>query len=299
MINNRLKTSFGNVNIDRIIQTTLSEDRYGNDITTKSIGKSPGKGKAKIIAKQNGIICGIDIAIRVFKLTDSSLRAKNYLSDADTIKRGQTILEITGRKSSILKSERTALNFLTHLSGIATYTHDFVKELRGTKAVLLDTRKTLPCLRDLQKYAVTKGGGKNHRRDLSDMYLLKENHIQSAGGIDKALETAINHRKKVTSRRGSGSPLIEVEVQNIEELKSALQFEIDRIMLDNFSPAMVKKAVKITRELSKNKKRIELEVSGGITISNIRKYALTGVDYISVGALTHSAPSFDLSLIIE
>ncbi len=164
---------------------------------------------------------------------------------------------------------------------------------------MLDTRKTLPGLRDLEKYAVSKGGGDNHRRDLSDMYLLKENHIAAAGGIEKAIQAAILHRKRVTSGRKSGVPKIEIEVCNLTELKKALQFDIDRIMLDNFTPAMADKAVKISRGQLKRRKHIELEVSGGINLKNIRKYALTGVDFISVGALTHSAPSFDFSLIMD
>jgi nicotinate-nucleotide pyrophosphorylase (carboxylating) len=239
----------------------------------------------------------MDIASRAFKITDSSLKVRRHFSDGDKANNGNVLLEINGKKESILRCERTALNFMAHLSGIATFTSRFVKELKGTKTILLDTRKTLPGLRDLEKYAVTVGGGKNHRRDLSDMYLLKENHIQSAGGIADALMGAIVHRGRVTSRRIAGSPLIEVEVRNLEELRQALEFDIDRIMLDNFSPLMVKKAVNIREKL--NRKRIKLEVSGGINLSNIRKFALAGVDYISSGALTHSAPSFDLSLIIE
>ena len=283
----------------RMVKIALAEDHAHNDISTLAVGGIGKKSQAQIIARQNGILCGMPVAMIVFKTIDAGIEVRGKFSDGARVSSGDIIMETKGSASAILRGERTALNFLSHLSGIATLTDAFVNKLRGTSTKLLDTRKTMPLLRDLEKYAVLMGGGNNHRRDLSDMYLLKENHIAAAGGLKNALRATIGHRKRVTSRRRAGAPKIEVEVTGLNEFKIALEFDIDRIMLDNFTPAMVKRVVAYATKNFKSRKKIELEVSGGINLSNIRGYALTGIDYISVGALTHSAKAFDLSLKIK
>ncbi|MBD3167843.1 MAG: carboxylating nicotinate-nucleotide diphosphorylase [candidate division Zixibacteria bacterium] len=285
--------------INKIIVLALKEDRAFNDISTKAVGASSARGRAKIIARQDGILCGIDIAREAFKAVDNKLRLSGSFKDSDRLKKGDVVLEIKGSQASILMAERTALNFLSHLSGISTLTSKFVERLKSATTRLLDTRKTLPGLRDLEKYAVVAGGGENHRRGLSDMYLLKENHISAAGGVENALRKALSHRRKVTSRRKGPAPAIEIEVTGLDELKRALDFDIERIMLDNFSVSMVRKAIDLAKKARNGKKWIELEVSGGINLGSIGKYARTGVDCISVGALTHSAPAFDFSLILD
>ncbi len=284
--------------LNRMVAAALREDRAYNDISAKAVGGISRKAKFKIIAKQSGIICGLKLAEKAFKLVDSKVSVKSKLKDGSALSSGTVVLGGKGSVDGILRAERTALNFLSHMSGIATLTSKFVQKLKGTKTRLLDTRKTLPGLRDLEKYAVRMGGGCNHRRDLSDMYLLKENHIVAAGGIREALSSAIEHRKRVTSRRKSAVPPIEIEVTNLKEFETALEFDIDRIMLDNFTPAMVSRAVELSKKTGKYGK-VEIEVSGGINLKNVERFANSGVDFISVGAVTHSAPAFDLSLVIE
>jgi len=283
--------------IRKIIKSALIEDKAYNDITTKAIGHFGKRGTARIIAKQTGVISGIPIAIESFKSINKEISVLKKVKDGSRIKNNETVLIVNGDIEAILKAERTALNFLSHLSGISTLTAEFVKRLKGTRTKLLDTRKTLPGLREIEKYAVQMGGGENHRFDLSDMYLIKENHIAAAGGLENAIELVIIHRKRITSRRKFKVPQIEVEVTNLNELKIALNYDVDRIMLDNFTPQLVKKAILLVKKKKNNK--IKLEASGGMDLSNISKYAATGVDYISVGALTHSAPAFNFSLLID
>jgi len=273
--------------IQEIVKIALEEDLGKGDITSELIIPEKQKGMGFIIAKEKGIIAGLEVAKSVFKQVDPGLVFKPLVSDGDKVRPNQKVALIRGKAKSILAGERTALNFLQRLSGIATLTGEFVRKIRGTKAKILDTRKTTPGLRLLEKYAVKKGGGKNHRQGLYDMILIKDNHIEAAGSISLAIRKALRNRKGLK---------IEVETRNLEEIKEALNFKINRIMLDNFRSEDLKKAVKLIR--SKNKK-VEIEASGKVNLKNVRKIALSGVDFISVGALTHSAKALDFSLLLK
>ena len=270
--------------IKEIISLALEEDIGTGDITTEYLDLAKKQTSAFIICKEGGILCGLDIAFQVFRQVDESLRCIAYKKDGDIVKRGETIAKIEGYSSSILQAERVSLNFLQRLSGIATLTWICVNTMLPHKAKLLDTRKTTPLLRGLEKYAVRVGGGYNHRFGLYDMILIKENHIFAAGSITAAVELV---RRRNTSYR------IEVEVTNMKEYKEAAKCYVDRIMLDNMKPEAVKKIV------TRNAGRIELEVSGGIKINNIKEYAATGVDYISVGGITTENRSLDISLLFK
>ena len=273
--------------IQEIVKIALEEDLGKGDITSELIIPEKQKGMGFIIAKEKGIIAGLEVAKSVFKQVDPGLVFKPLVSDGDKVRPNQKVALIRGKAKSILAGERTALNFLQRLSGIATLTGEFVRRIRGTRAKILDTRKTTPGLRLLEKYAVKKGGGKNHRQGLYDMILIKDNHIEAAGSISLAIRKALRNRKGLK---------IEVETRNLEEIKEALNFKINRIMLDNFRSEDLKKAVKLIR--SKNKK-VEIEASGKVNLKNVRKIALSGVDFISVGALTHSAKALDFSLLLK
>lgn len=268
---------------DNIIKTALLEDINYLDTTTDYLIDEEQEDTAKFLAKSDGVLCGIEIALRVFEiLQPTGFEAKVYKKDGDVLKKGDIIAEIHGKTRTILKGERTALNLIQHMSGIATATHNAVEIVKGTNASIADTRKTLPGLRALQKYAVTVGGGRNHRYNLSDAAMLKDNHIDAGGGIANAvakLKTKLGHMTK-----------IELEVRNLDELRQALEADVDVIMLDNMSPALMKEVVEIT-----NGKAL-LEASGGITDETLREIAETGVDIISMGALTHSVKAFDISL---
>jgi len=239
----------------------------------------------EIRSKQDGIIAGLPIAAFIFLLTDPTAEIIPHIKDGSPIKPGEIILTVSGNGRKLLTAERTALNYLCHLSGVATLTRKFVDQVEGTKAKLLDTRKTIPGLRKFDKYAVLMGGGNNHRMGLFDMVLIKDNHIDGAGGINPAV-------KQVREKFGNKYP-IEVEVKDLQELEIALNLNVDRIMLDNMSIIMMKEAVEITAG------RIPLEASGNVSLQTIKQIAESGVDYISVGALTHSAPTFDLSMRIK
>ncbi|HID92833.1 MAG TPA: carboxylating nicotinate-nucleotide diphosphorylase [bacterium (Candidatus Stahlbacteria)] len=271
--------------LSAIVKRALKEDIGKGDVTTNSVIPKDSKGKAVIVAKKDGVLAGMDVACEVFKILDPQIKFNKFLNDGDKFKNGMKLLEIYGSLRAILTGERTALNFLTHLSGIATLTSHFVEKVRGTKAKILDTRKTIPGLRELAKYAVKMGGGENHRFGLHDAVLIKDNHIAVAGGIREAVE-----RLRKSSIDSRFSSFIEVEVENLFQLKEALSCDVDRIMLDNMNVEDIKKAVEITNG------RAELEVSGGVNLDNVRKIAETGVDYISVGSITHSAKSIDMSL---
>ena len=268
---------------DNIIKTALLEDINYLDTTTDYLIDEEQEDTAKFLAKSDGVLCGIEIALRVFEiLQPTGFEAKVYKKDGDVLKKGDIIAEIHGKTRTILKGERTALNLIQHMSGIATATHNAVEIVKGTNASIADTRKTLPGLRALQKYAVTVGGGRNHRYNLSDAAMLKDNRIDAGGGIANAvakLKTKLGHMTK-----------IELEVRNLDELRQALEADVDVIMLDNMRPALMKEAVEIT-----NGKAL-LEASGGITDETLREIAETGVDIISMGALTHSVKAFDISL---
>jgi len=273
--------------IDKIIDTALTEDIGSGDITTEAIFNKYKSTSAVIIAKEDGILAGIDVAERVFKKVDPDVNFKILVSDSENIYRGLNVVRINGDVRSILKAERTALNFLGRMSGIATLTYEFVKRIEGTKVKILDTRKTAPVLRILEKYAVNAGGGYSHRMGLYDMFLIKDNHIKAAGGLDKAIKRVIEFRKE---KRKNFK--IEAEAENIEQVRTALSEGVDRIMLDNMNLGMIKKAVEIT------KGKVEIEVSGNVNLNNVSPIASSGVDYISIGGITHSAKIIDFSLSI-
>ena len=273
--------------IDKIIDTALTEDIGSGDITTEAIFNKYKSTSAVIIAKEDGILAGIDVAERVFKKVDPDVNFKILVSDSENICRGLNIVRINGDVRSILKAERTALNFLGRMSGIATLSYEFVKRIKGTKAKILDTRKTAPVLRILEKYAVNAGGGYSHRMGLYDMFLIKDNHIKAAGGLEKAIKRVIEFRKE---KRKNFK--IEAEAENIEQVRTALSEGVDRIMLDNMNLRMIKKAVEIT------KGKVEIEVSGNVNLNNVSPIASLGVDYISIGSITHSAKIIDFSLAI-
>lgn len=271
--------------IDNIINTALAEDINYIDVTTDNLIPDDHTSEAYFIAKDSGVLCGIDIAARVFDLAGGNVEKEILLRDGAEVKKGDYIAFFRGSTKTLLKGERTALNLIQHMSGIATATNKCVKLVEGTRASIADTRKTLPGLRALQKYAVTVGGGKNHRFNLSDGAMLKDNHIDAYGSITGAV-TAL--------RKKAGHMLkIEVEVRNLEELEEALANKCEVIMLDNMSDEEMKKAVEITAG------RALLEASGNVTLENIRQKALTGVDIISLGALTHSVQCFDISMRIK
>ncbi|MGP1361290.1 MAG: carboxylating nicotinate-nucleotide diphosphorylase [Candidatus Fimenecus sp.] len=271
--------------IDDIIKRALNEDINYIDISTDFLIPEKQKNKAYFIAKSDGVLCGIDIAMRVFELLDKDFEYKKEFNDGDEIKKGDVICEFEGHTSALLKGERTALNIIQHMSGISTATKKAVELVSGTKAIVCDTRKTLPGLRALEKYAVTAGGGKNHRYNLSDCIMLKDNHIEAAGGITEAVSTIknkIGHTVK-----------IEVETSTLDEVSEAAAADVDIIMLDNMDYATMKKAVEIING------RAKTEASGGITLENITYVAQCGVNIISLGALTHSVKAFDISMKIK
>lgn len=271
--------------VDDLIRRALQEDINYLDVTSDYLIDENTMGRAHFLSKADGVLCGLQVALRVFSLLDPSFEAVTYKKDGDTLKKGDIIADLSGRTRELLKGERTALNLIQHMSGIATATKEAVGLVQGTNASICDTRKTLPGLRPLQKYAVTVGGGKNHRYNLSDAAMLKDNHIDAGGGITSAINNLrgkIGHMVK-----------IEVETRDLEELKEALAAGADIIMLDNMPPEMMREAVKITAG------RAVLEASGGITKETLREAAQTGVDIISIGALTHSVTAFDISMKIE
>ena len=271
--------------VDNIIKTALLEDINYCDVTTDYLIPAEQDGKAEFVAKADGIVCGTEIAVRVFQILDENISFEILKKDGEEVKKGDLILTVKGKTAVLLKGERTALNLIQHMSGISTASNKYAKIVEGTNASIADTRKTLPGLRPLQKYAVMTGGAKNHRYNLSDAAMLKDNHIDAAGGITAAitkLRSKIGHMTK-----------IEVETRNLDELQEALDAKADIIMLDNMSPELMKKAVEITN------KRAVLEASGGITDETLRAVAESGVDIISVGALTHSVKAFDISMYIK
>lgn len=271
--------------VDNLIKTALLEDINYCDVTTDYLIPAEQMGKGKLVAKAEGILCGVEVAARVFKLIDSDIKIKILIKDGESVKYGDELMRLEGRTASLLKGERTALNLIQHMSGIATAANQATKLVEGTNASIADTRKTLPGMRPLQKYAVMTGGAKNHRYNLSDAAMLKDNHIDAAGGITAAV-TAL--RKKI-----GHMTKIEVETRNLDELKEALAVGADIIMLDNMSPELMKEAVAITDG------RAVLEASGGITNETLRAVAESGVDIISIGALTHSVKAFDISMYIK
>lgn len=272
-------------NLDELIKLWFAEDIGDGDHTTLSCIPADARGKSQLIIKEAGVLAGVEVAKRIFHAFDPELQVTQYLHDGDRVKPGDIAFVVEGRIQSLLQTERLMLNVMQRMSGVATRTAEYVKLLEGTHTRVLDTRKTTPGLRLLEKEAVRIGGGCNHRIGLYDMILLKDNHVDFAGGIDKAITRA----KDYCAAKGKNLK-IEIEVRNFDELDQVLAVGgVDRIMLDNFTPADTKKAVALIGG------RYETESSGGITFDTLRTYAECGVDFISVGALTHSVKSLDMS----
>lgn len=267
---------------DHLILEALKEDISSEDVSTNAVMKEAVRGEVDLICKEDGIIAGLDVFRRVFQLLDSETQAEFYCGDGDKVKKGQLMGRVSGDIRVLLSGERVALNFLQRMSGIATYTHSVASLLEGTGIKLLDTRKTTPNMRIFEKYAVRVGGGYNHRYNLSDGVLLKDNHIGAAGGVAQAVRMAKEYAPFVRK--------IEVEVENLDMVREAVEAGADIIMLDNMSPEDMKEAVRIIDG------RAETECSGNVTRENIAGLAEIGVDYISSGALTHSAPILDISM---
>lgn len=279
-------------NINNLIKAALKEDIGNGDVTANATVPKNIIGIAKIVAKEKIVVCGTKIAEKVFKKVDKKLKVKIVKKDGQLINKGSVIAEIKGPARSLLTAERTALNFLQHLSGIATLTNKYVSALKGARTKILDTRKTTPGWRMLEKYAVKTGGGKNHRIGLFDMFLIKNNHIDVAGSITEAVMAARQSNKRKLN--------IEVEVRNFAELEEAITLGADIIMLDNFSAKITKKAVKFGRKMGLYFGKIpKFEASGGINLSTIRSFTKASVDFISIGSLTHSAPAVDIHMKIE
>jgi len=270
------------LNVDPWILSALKEDITSEDVSTNSVMPHPQAGEVDLICKEDGIICGLQVFERVFTLLDPDTKAELYCKDGEEVKNGQLMGKVKGDIRVLLSGERVALNYLQRMSGIATYTNSVAKLLEGSKIKLLDTRKTTPNMRIFEKYAVRAGGGYNHRYNLSDGVLLKDNHIGAAGSVTKAVQMAKEYAPFVRK--------IEVEVENLDMVKEAVEAGADIIMLDNMSPEDMKKAVELIDG------RAQTECSGNVTKENIARLTEIGVDYISSGALTHSAPILDISL---
>lgn len=270
------------ITVDELIKSALREDITSEDVTTNAIFSKRVEGSVQLICKQDGVICGLPVFEHVFKILDNTTKVNFLVEEGAKVKKGQLLAEVVGDMRVLLSGERTALNYLQRMSGIATYTSDVVALLKGSKTKLLDTRKTTPNMRIFEKYAVKTGGGCNHRYNLSDGVLLKDNHISAAGGITRAVKLAKEYAPFVRK--------IEVEVENLEMCKEAMEAGADIIMLDNMTPEDMKKAVKMIDG------KALTECSGNVTRENLKNILDTGVDFVSSGALTHSAPILDLSL---
>ena len=270
------------LNADKLIMQALEEDITSEDVTTNAVMRHPQQGEVQLLCKQDGVIAGLDVFKRVFELLDETTQVVFYVKDGDAVKKGDLLAVVKGDIRVLLSGERTALNYLQRMSGIATYTRSIADLLKGSKTKLLDTRKTTPNNRIFEKYAVKVGGGYNHRYNLSDGVLLKDNHIGAAGGVKEAVTMAKEYASFVRK--------IEVEVENLDMVREAVEPGADIIMLDNMTPEMMKEAVRIIDG------RAETECSGNVTLENVARLTDIGVDYISSGALTHSAPILDVSL---
>jgi nicotinate-nucleotide pyrophosphorylase (carboxylating) len=287
-----------------LVRAALEEDLGGGDRTTEAIVSADARARARILAKQLLVLAGTPLAERVFRELDPQISFRACAAEGAHLAVGTTLAEIQGTARAILSGERTALNFLAHLCGIATLTRQFVEALAGTGARLRDTRKTTPLLRRLEKYAVRMGGGTNHRFALDDGILVKENHVALAGSVAEAIRRALAARKPAETTayeafrppRPRGRLPVEVEVRNEAELREALAVGADEVLLDNLSPEEAARLVRIARSLRPG---CLIEISGGLNLSNIRAYAEAGADFLSIGALTHSAPAADLSLLVE
>ena len=267
---------------DKYIRLALEEDINSEDVTTLSVMPEPKQGQVQLICKEDGVICGLGVFERIFQLLDDTAAIRFEVQDGDEVKKGQLLAVVRGDIRALLSGERTALNYLQRMSGIATYTRETAKLLEGTSTILLDTRKTTPCMRVFEKYAVKVGGGKNHRYNLSDGVLLKDNHIDAAGGVKEAIEAAKAYAPFVRK--------IEVEAENMDMVKEAVAAGADIIMLDNMTPQQMAEAIDYIDG------RAETECSGNITKENLKTITELGVNYVSSGALIHSAPILDISL---
>ena len=265
-----------------IVLRALTEDRVGNDITTRALGLQNKKITVQIIARQDCVVAGLKVAREVFCRTNRRIKFSAAVKDGARVKKGRVLAKLSGPAPGILAGERAALNFLQHLSGVATLTRRFVDKVKPYRVKILDTRKTLPGLRELEKYAVQKGGGRNHRADLAAAMLIKDNHIAVVGGVVEAM------------RRQRGRKNFQIEVGNLSEVRLALAAGARSLLLDNMKPRTLNQAVRFARKLAG--RRVLLEASGGVTLKNVRAVAKSGVDRISIGALTHSAPAVDISL---
>jgi nicotinate-nucleotide pyrophosphorylase (carboxylating) len=270
---------------EKLIRLALDEDVGTGDITTEATISENAKSKARIIAKKALVQAGVDVALRTFLILDPETSFSIKHADGSKLESGDVIAVVEGKTRALITAERTALNFLQRLSGIATHTATFVKKLKGTKTMLLDTRKTAPGMRFLEKHAVRMGGGTNHRTGLYDHFMIKNNHISATGSILKAAELAKKKRKPGQN--------IEIETRTLDEVTQALRADADIIMLDNMSLEDAKKAVKIIGD------RAKIEASGNMTLDTVRAYAELGVDYISIGSITHSAPAADIHMLID
>ena len=270
------------LNADELIRSALKEDISSEDVSTNAVMPVPKMGAVNLIAKQDGIICGLGVFKRVFEMLDENVKIDFYFKDGDIIRNKELIATVTGDIRALLSGERTALNYLQRMSGIATYTHEMAKLFDGTKTRLLDTRKTTPNMRIFEKYAVKVGGGYNHRYNLSDGVLLKDNHIGAAGSVERAVKLAKEYAPFVRK--------IEIECETLEMVRDAADAGADIIMLDNMDVDTMKEAIRIING------RAQTECSGNVTKENAAKLADIGVDFVSSGALTHSAPILDLSL---
>uniref|UniRef100_Q3AU15 Probable nicotinate-nucleotide pyrophosphorylase [carboxylating] n=1 Tax=Chlorobium chlorochromatii (strain CaD3) TaxID=340177 RepID=Q3AU15_CHLCH len=275
----------------RAIMLALEEDRYTGDITTLATVPPEQAGRAVIKAKEQGIVAGVDVALQVFKACDPALQVQCHAEDGAVVQRGDVVLEVQGLLAPLLVAERTALNFMQRMSGIATRARAYVDAIAHTNARILDTRKTVPGMRSFDKEAVRIGGGYNHRTGLFDMMLIKDNHIDAAGGVVEALERAKRYRQEQQLE-----VLIETEVRSLAELQEVLPVAPDRILLDNFTCAQLCEAVQLVRESGS---KVELEASGNIGMHNVVQVAESGVDFISLGELTHSVRALDLSMTIQ
>ena len=273
--------------VEQIIDTALAEDLASGDITTQALIPPDLEGRASILGKRDGVLAGMEVARAVFQRVDPSLRVDVLVQDGAKMRAGDVVATIEGRIAGILKAERTALNFLCHLSGIATETARYVAAVKGLKAQITDTRKTTPGMRMLEKYAVRMGGGKSHRQHLGDWVLIKDNHLVALLSLGMGLKEAIERARQSSSLK------VEVEVGSVDEAEQALDAGADIIMLDNMAVGEIKQVVELARGSAL------IEASGGITLANVRKVAEAGVDLISVGAITHSAKAMDLSLELE
>ena len=295
--------------VQRLVATALEEDIGAGDATVLATIPPRAKGKARIVARDDLVCAGLPMAERVFRALDDQMTMELRVRDGDCISKGTVLLHLAGKARAILTGERTALNFLARLCGIATMVHQFLGAIQGTRARIRDTRKTTPGLRLLEKYAVKKGGGTNHRIGLYDAILLKENHIALAGGVKQALDqahaySALHFKPVALSAYEEAVPLrapdtllpIQIEVRNERELREALSAGAESVLLDNMTPAEAKQCVELARSIRQG---CVVEISGGITLENVRAYAETGADFLSSGMLTHSAPAANLSLLVD